>query len=392
MLTHSLEFAPDRDEEIFAAISSAPAVFLLRGENASAEPYISKTSNLRRRLQRLLGTPTERTKRLNLRQQIRQIEYTVTGSDFESGFLLYKTLREIFPKKYAERMRFRFPPLVKLHLENSYPRASVTTRIGKLGGASVYYGPFPSRAFAEQFASDSLDFFKMRRCVEDLHPNPQFPGCIYSEMKMCLAPCFKGCTDEEYANEVSRVKNYFDSGGESLVREISAARDSASADLNFEAAATLHARAEKLNTVVGWLPEIVRRIDHLDGVIVQPSVAPECVALFRLRSGFISSPITFPIQSAEHAKSQSMESRIQARLAESPAESPRTALEAMEHLAMLKRWFFRSHRVGEIFLEDAHRELPMRRLVRGVARVYKGETPERSNSGLEAVPAKLQDL
>ena len=60
----------------------------------------------------------------------------------------------------------------------------------------------------------------MRRCVDDLHPDPAFPGCIYSEMKMCLAPCFKGCTDDDYHAEVARVQAYFDSAGDSLVREI----------------------------------------------------------------------------------------------------------------------------------------------------------------------------
>ena len=60
----------------------------------------------------------------------------------------------------------------------------------------------------------------MRRCVDDLHPDPAFPGCIYSEMKMCLAPCFKGCTDEEYAAEVARVQDFFENAGQSLGREI----------------------------------------------------------------------------------------------------------------------------------------------------------------------------
>lgn len=393
MLTHSLEFTPDRDEELFAAVPAASAVFLLRGADASSEPYVSKTSNLRRRFQRLLGAPNEGTKRLNLRQQVRHIEYSPTGSDFESGFLLYKTLREAFPAKYSERMRFRFAPLLKLHLENPYPRASVTTRLGRLNGASVYYGPFPSRAAAEQFASDSLDFFKMRRCVDDLHPDPQFPGCIYSEMKMCLAPCFQGCTDEEYAQEVGRVQNYFDSAGESLVREISSARDSASSSLDFENAAALHSRIEKLKTIQGRVPEIFQRIDHLHGLIVQPSANPGCVAFFRVRSAFISNPIDFPIQPTEHTKSQStqvrsMESRIQAALQDSPPAQPKNALETSEHLAILSRWFFRSRRVGEIFLEDSNGELPMRRVVRGVSRVFRRERPEQEAASLlDAPPA-----
>ena len=376
MLLCRLEFVPARDAELWATVPAAPAVFLLRGDDPQAEPYVSKTANLRRRLQRLLGAPAEHSKRLSLRDHVRWIEYTSTGSDFESGFLLYRLLRSIFPKTYSNRLRLRFAPLVKLHLENEFPRASVTTRLGRLNGRNIYYGPFPSRTAAEKFASDSLDFFKMRRCVDDLHPDPKFPGCIYSEMKMCLAPCFKGCTDDEYRAEVSRVQAYFDSGGESLVREISAQRDAASTNLEFENAAALHARLDKLKPVLSQLPEIVHRIDRLACVLVQRSAGPESVNFFRVDAGRISGPVTFSIQSAEHTKSQSMESRLQEALASFPPTTTSTALETMEHLVLLKRWYYRSSRVGEIFFEDDKGALPMRRLVRGIARVYWGEKSE----------------
>jgi excinuclease UvrABC nuclease subunit len=351
-------------------------VFLLRGDDALSEPYISKTANLRRRLQRLLSPPTEHSKRLNLRDRVRWIEYSPTGSDFESGFLLYRLLRSTFPKTYSNRLRLRFAPLVKLHLENEFPRASITTRLGRLPARNIYYGPFPSRTVAEKFASDSLDFFKMRRCVDDLHPDPKFPGCIYSEMKMCLAPCFKGCSDQEYHAEVSRVQAYFDTGGESLVREISLQRDAASANLEFENAASLHARLDKLKPMLSQLPEIVHRIDRLAGVMVQRSASPESVNFFRIDAGRISGPVTFAIQSAEHTKSQSMESRIQEALASLPATTPITALETMEHLALLKRWYYRGSRIGEIFFVDEKGTLPMRRVVRGISRVYRGEKAE----------------
>jgi len=357
-------------------VPAAPAVFLLRSDDPQSEPYVSKTANLRRRLQRLLGAPAEHSKKLNLRDRVRWIEYTSTGSDFESGFLLYRLLRSVFPKTYSHRLRLRFAVLVKLHLENEFPRASVTARLGRLGGRNVYYGPFPSRTVAEKFASDSLDFFKMRRCVDDLHPDPQFPGCIYSEMKMCLAPCFKGCSDEDYRAEVSRVQAYFDTSGDSLAREISAQRDAASANLDFETAAALHARLDKLKPLLSQLPEIVHRIDRLAGVIVQTSASPESVNFFRIDAGRISGPAIFPIQAAEHTKSQSMESRIQEALAAFPPPTPGTALETMEHLVLLKRWYYRSSRVGEIFFADEKGTLPMRRLVRGISRVYRGEKSE----------------
>ena len=122
--------------------------------------------------------------------------------------------------------------------------------------------------------NDSLDFFKMRRCVDDLNPDPKFPGCIYSEMKMCLAPCFKGCTDEHYtekspeSNRTStRVANHYCA---SLARLATPA----STELAFEDAAAIHVRIEKLKPVVSQLPEIVRRIDRLSALIIQPSHLP----------------------------------------------------------------------------------------------------------------------
>jgi excinuclease UvrABC nuclease subunit len=285
-------------------------------------------------------------------------------------------------------LRLRFAPLVKLHLENEYPRASITTRLGKLSGKNIYYGPFFSRVAAEKFLNDALDFFKMRRCVDDLNPDPKFPGCVYSEMKMCLAPCFKGCTDDEYRTEVVRVEDFLDSRGDSLKRQFSAERDEASTKLEFEAAATIHARLDKLAPVLQQMPEVIRRIDQMRALIVQRSAQPESVALFRVDAGAIAGPIEFSISSSEHTKSQSMEARIVAALATLPAAESDGAIERMEHLAILKRWYYRGTRAGEIFVADGNRDLPMRRIVRGIGRVYRGEAPESTTMATPAAAAQ----
>jgi excinuclease UvrABC nuclease subunit len=379
-----LTFSPEQDESFFQELPVAAAVFLLRGDG---EPYVSKTANLRRRMQRLLGRPLENSKRLNLRDRVRAIEFTPTGSEFESQILLYRLLKQSFPKTYAARLRLRPAPLVKLHMENEYPRASVTTRLGKLDSQNLYYGPFASRPAAEKFASDALDFFKMRRCVDELNPAPAFPGCVYSEMKMCLAPCFKGCTDAEYHAEVARVQAFFDTAGESLARELAEQRERASAETAFEEAAAIHTRIEKLKPVLAQLPEIVRRIDQLDAIIIQPSAEPGTVSLFRFQSAQVFGPRLFRIDrnyeaaespnvQTQSARPQSMESRVEEAIASfSRQESQPTAVH-IEHLAILKRWYYRSHRVGEIFFADEKGLWPLRRIVRGIGRVYKGEDSE----------------
>jgi excinuclease UvrABC nuclease subunit len=374
-----IEFLPDRDTELFAAVPASAAVFLLRGHDETGEPYISKTSNLRRRLQRLLASPDGQTRKLNMRSRVRSVEWTATGSDFEASFLLYQTLRHEFPKTYDRRLRLRFAPLVKLILDNPYPRATVTTRIGALKGKAQYFGPFATRVAAEKFANDALDLFKMRRCTFDLSPDPAFPGCIYSEMKMCLAPCFKGCTDEEYSAEVGRVQRFFETSGQSLVREIKRQRDEASTNLDFEAAAAMHTRLEKVKTAVAQLPDIVRRLDELNGVMVQPSAEAGSVSLFKIVAGHLCAPTALNVSQATGAthltsKPQSMESRITEALVAVETPKPCSALEWMEHLALLKRWYYRTIKVGELFLTE-NGELPMRRVVRGVSRVFRGEKP-----------------
>ena len=384
MLPRQLDFVPERDAEVFSSVPAAPGVFLLRGSDPAAEPYVSKTANLRRRLVRLLGAPEGPSRRLSLRDRVAHIEYSPTGSDFESGFLLYKTLREVFPRTYQQRLRFRPAPLVRFHLENRFPRVSVTTHLTGMRSGSTFYGPFASRVAAEKFANDSLDFFKIRRCVEELNPDPKHPGCVYSEMKMCLAPCFQGCTDEQYGNETQRVVTFFDTGGESLARELAAERDKASEQLHFETAAAVHAIIEKLKPVLAQAPEIVHRIDRLSALMVQPSAEPDSVTLFRLDRGCLAPPITFQLPSQQvapaegsrgHTQPLSMERRIQEALASAPPVPECSQQETEEHLAILKRWYFRSIKVGELFFADDRGELPMRRVVRGISRVFKGEKP-----------------
>ncbi|HZU22540.1 MAG TPA: hypothetical protein VE998_06875 [Terriglobales bacterium] len=413
----TLEFSPQHDLEFFAAVPAGAAVFALHG-HAGGAPYVSRSTNLRRRLLRLLRSPTAPagtlpgepppgaaapTRGLNLRDRAARLEYWPAGSDFEAQLVLYRVLRRYYPERYRERLRLRPAPLVKFDLANPYPRAYVTTKLGRLRGPSIYYGPFASRPAAEKFLNDSLDLFRIRRCPDDLNPDPAFPGCIYSEMKMCLAPCFRGCSDEQYTEEVRRVQRYLDSAGESLYHELEAQRDHASRDLDFENAASLHARLGKAAEAAGQRPEIARRIDELNGLMIQPSATPGAVKFFRIEHGAIGEPFDFIIardaagellapeagqrqpQSRQPISRQpisrqpiSMEARIADALEQAPPAASLASGELADHLALLRRWFFRSSKAGELFLTERRgegaAELPMRRVVRGVSRVFSGQS------------------
>jgi len=222
---------------------------------------------------------------------------------------------------------------------------------------------------------------------------------------MCLAPCFKGCTDEAYAVEVARVQEYFDSGGQSLLRELESERERLSAELDFEGAAAQHAKVAKIKSILSACDDICGRLDRLDAVILQPSAETNSVALFRFHGGELVGPQPVAMESEgielEKKESESRESEQQTTTVQAPDQTQapqpeplsaqaldsriRAALESLapagnssgqrfgQELAILKRWYYRTYKVGEIFFANDRGELPLRRIARGATRVYRGE-------------------
>lgn len=389
-------------------IPAAAGVFALFGNDERAEPYISRTPNLRRRIRRLLDARPDQTKRLQLAGRVARIEYALTGSDFEALLRLYEASWAAFGERARKRLHLRPPALLRMAVENAYPRVYVTNRVTKAAMEDLY-GPFPSRAAAERFSEDMLDLFKLRRCVDDLAPDPAFPGCVYSEMKKCLAPCFKGCTDERYAEEAAGVRAFLRTRGASLVEALKKERDGASELMEFEKAAELHAKLTRAEAAAAEAPEAVRPLAHLDGVVVQAAAEAEHVALFLLTKGSLRGPALFSVQGMRHpneaagstslftqpvgvmeaiplegsvvtvASRDELEQRLEKTLEElkpDPEQRPGARNRSggvADYLCLFSRWFYRpqAKRVGEIVFAGEDGKVPVKAVLRAISRVYQ---------------------
>lgn len=397
-LDSDLEFAPDHDAEFFSLLPAKPAVCLIVSKKKAAEPYLIRTADLRRRLQRLLGPADPASKRLNLREFAQLVKYRETGSAFEQALTYYQNARQIFPKRYRELMRLRPAPVLKINLRNAYPRCFVTRRIvvNEQGepASGVYYGPFASRRSAQAFAEKMLDFFKVRRCQIKIRRDPTFPGCLYSEMKMCLAPCFAGCSKEEYDAEVSRLVEFLDTNSLSLHESFTMDRELASEQLDFEKAAAIHKKLEKLDDVLRGKPDLARRIQHLDAVIVQRTTEEHSVVFFAVRGGRLAEP--FFLRFGDTGKPVSAEEAVRDYLEEPGSAAPvananvrQSAAEMGEHLALVARWFFSSPRDGEIFFRE--KDWPYRKILRACSRLLSPKKEPASGSGVPEGKAKSEE-
>jgi excinuclease ABC subunit C len=408
-----IAFDPGEPKLALDLLPRAPAVFALYGAEAKDEPYIGRTPNLRGRLERLLQPSAKHPRRLQLAGRVRRIAFRRTGSDFESLLMQFSLLEDIYGAKALERMHLRAPAFVRYLGGNRYPRIVVTNKPSQRE-ADWAYGPFASRAAAERFAEEALKLFLLRRCTDDLNPDPSHPGCVYSEMKMCLAPCYKGCTDDRYAEEAGAVQAFLATRGGSKLVVLRDERDAASARLAFEDAAALHAQVQKVEAVRALAPELVQPFGRLRAFLLQASANPDEVMVFLFERGCLRGPAGFStvgmriqneqsgssslfaqpmaLEAVVEAGTEGLETREQGLETPVAAKVPRTMLEGrMEavlaelekdtgapsatvrqgHLALLKRWYYRPEvkREGEACFPDAEGRWPIKSMLRAVGRV-----------------------
>jgi hypothetical protein len=414
LLAAAVAFDSAQPADALSHLPETCGVFALFAEDPRSEPYLAKTSNLKRRLQRFLRPSPTQTRRLQLAERIRRIEFTETGSDFASDLAFYVAAAAIEKdfggqgRSAEKRLRLRPAAFLKVGVENRFPRAMVSTKLGRSASSGFQpVGPFPSKAFAERYLEEVLNLFLLRRCIENLDPNPGHPGCAYSEMKKCLAPCYGGCTEERYQEEAKAVGDFLLTRGASLLKQVDEERRAASEQLEFEQAAVLHQRYLKIEAVIAQMPEAARALGQLSGVILQPGASPDNVDLFGLTRGVLSGPAAYstigmrlhnelsgssslytqpmalePVPLVDGAFSggasqvkevsrDMLEVRLDASLKQLEIRGAPAAKTLENHISLFARWFYRSQtrRIGEVIFVDSMGQVPRRAVLRAISRI-----------------------
>ena len=196
---------------------------------------------------------------------------------------------------------------------------------------------------------------------------------------MCLAPCFAGCTKEEYDVEVHRLVAFLETSGGSLRTGLEAEREKASEELDFERAAANHKKLEKLDDVLRGSPELARSIQDMNAVILQRAAREQTVGVYAVRGGRLAEPYelrfgdTSEPRSAEETVREYLEAVMGSATSFISATPPgadngaQSAAELGEHLCLISRWYYSNPREGEIFYRE--KEWPYRRILRACARL-----------------------
>ena len=350
-----------------AAISDSPGIYLLHIEGAPA--HISSCTNLRKRLRRLLYSSSEKTPGMaqRFRDRVKKIECWPTASKLEAALLTYELTRRLFPDDFIKRLRLRMPWFAGLTVSDTFPRLVVSNRLPSSG--ETWFGPFASRELAQFYQEQVEGLFQIRRCTETLQPATEHPGCIYGEMNQCLRPCQLAVTREEYATEAARVAEFLSTNGRTALSTLSAAREGASEGLDFEQAAYIHKRMERIQSAIAARDPAIADAAQFNGIALTRGAGTGQLCLWPMREGLWRDPLTVDL-SPEQSHIKSLDAHLREILTHAIAKAPGEG-NRVEHLALFSRWYRSSWRDGEWFPYQTPADLNYRKLVREMSKLAK---------------------
>lgn len=338
-------------------------------ETASGAPHLTWSANLRARLVRLFVAPS--SARENLLDRLRKNSALVlcwpTASKLESALLMHTLAKKHFPQDYLLKQRLRMPWFLTLSSDDAFPRLMVTNRLPSKPGQ--LFGPFLTRDLAQAYEQSVLGLFQIRRCVESLAPAPEHPGCIYGEMSQCLRPCQAAVTLDEYATEAARVAEFLSSNGNSMAASLLLARDRAAEATEFEQAAYLHKRLERVKEAASARDPTIREVAQFSGVALTRGSGPREFRLWPMFEGFWQEPLILDF-SSDQSPSVSLDRELRERLSNALADPLRVG-NRIEELAIFSRWYYSSWRDGQWFPFRTVADLNYRKLVREISNLSK---------------------
>jgi len=147
-------------------------------------------------------------------------------------------------------------------------------------------------------------------------------------------------------------------------------RDRASLNMQFEEAARLHQRVERIAEVQSSSGDLARALPSLAGIAVTPSAVADAVDLWFLLGGVWREPHRLSLsedsgagRSLDHRLHEIVE-QMKSQTQHEPARAP-----VMEHLSILTRWHHATWRDGEWIEIDWPAKIPYRKLVNAIGRV-----------------------
>ena len=240
----ALEDRPD-----VSALPQDPGVYIFR--DADGRPlYVGKSVRLRDRARSHFTGDAEWTARAA------HVDFRVTQSELGALLLECRLLKELRPP--GNTLLKREPDgLVYLRCRLDIPFPILEVSRDPVAGNGLAIGPVRGRAAAAELVEQLNSLFGLRHCGRGLprrsHPSP------YGEMGRCLSPCLGDLDPNLYRERLDAALRLFaDDGSAALLSHIDAQMRAAAAGEQYERAAWLKRRRDRLESLLRRLGGVLR--------------------------------------------------------------------------------------------------------------------------------------
>ena len=268
-------------EEKLAGLPDAPGVYLMRGEQGHVL-YIGKARSLRGRVRSYFRRGDRTAKTISLAKRVADLEVIVTDSEIEALLLennLIKEHRPPFNVTFRDDKGYLY---VKVTTNETYPRIGTTRRLLKDG--ALYFGPFTSAKSLRQTLKLLNRLFPYRTCTIDMGtPIPR--PCLKYHLGLCLAPCTRSCTVEEYAAVVDGAVGFMRGDYDHVVEGLTAQMWSAAEAHEYETAAKHRDRLKAIEKVVAEQKITDLRGGQIDVIAAAREGREAQATVLRIRGG-----------------------------------------------------------------------------------------------------------
>jgi len=226
-------------KQFLPGVSASPGVYIMKDAGGEIL-YVGKALELRKRLASYARVDSlGQSKTAALVARIRAIETIITASEKEALILEASLIKQHRPKYNVILRDDKNYPLLKLTVQEQWPRLVMTRRRARDGAR--YFGPFSSPTAMWETLRYLNSLFPLRRCKEKVLKSRPRP-CLNRQMGRCLAPCAGLAGRDDYLAMVRRIQLVLEGRDQQLIQELEEEMRQAAAGLRYEDAALIRDR------------------------------------------------------------------------------------------------------------------------------------------------------
>ena len=178
--------------------------------------YVGKAKNLKRRVSSYFLNTEKNVKTTALVENIFDFDYILTPSELDALALESTLIKKHQPFYNILLKDGKAYPYIKIKYKDEYPSVEIVRKVKKDG--AKYFGPYFAGIKAGELLKIIHQAFPLRQCKLNLK-RKQKRECLNYSMGLCLAPCTKRVTPQEYHKVVNDCIDFL-KGKDTKVEEI----------------------------------------------------------------------------------------------------------------------------------------------------------------------------